>query len=100
MRSPRAARAGSAPRAPSAREGSGPPSAAGAARARPSEKEQPVRRVARLVPERISEFFQKSAKSTHLRPRHLHADQHAAVVGALVAVMEQADVPVAAHAVE
>jgi general secretion pathway protein C len=32
--------------------------------------------------------------------RHLQADQDAAVVGALVAVVEQADVPVGAHAVE
>src|SRR2546429_665806 len=35
-----------------------------------------------------------------VRRRHLHSDQHPAVVGAVVAIVEQADVPAAAHAVE
>jgi len=32
--------------------------------------------------------------------RHLHTNQHAAVIRAVVAVVEQADIPVMAHAVE
>ena len=32
--------------------------------------------------------------------RHLHADQHATIVCAVIAIVEQADVPAVVHAVE
>src|SRR5205807_4629285 len=66
----------------------------------PSDQEQPVCGVARLLGVRVTEIFQESPELLHLAGRNLHADQHPAVVGAVVAVVEQADVPVAAHARE
>ena len=45
----------------------------------------------------VAEVFQELLELAHLVRRYLHADQHAAEVGAVVAVVEEADVPAGAH---
>src|SRR5689334_11887216 len=63
-------------------------------------EEHAVGRIGALIPVAVVELFQKRAKLGFLTTGKVHADQHAAVVGAVVAVMEHGDVPVAAHVVE
>src|SRR5260370_14528511 len=63
-----------------------------------STKKQPVRGIAAFVHVRIAELGEKTLEFAHLVARYLHADQHPAVVAPLIAVVEQADVPVGAHA--
>src|SRR5438128_10065847 len=65
-------------------------------RERSAEKE-PVRRILALVDPWISHGLQEAPELRHLRAWDLHADQHAAIVGPVVAVVEEADVPVRAH---
>src|SRR5207244_2414369 len=96
----RAARAALRLRAPSARRCSAPAFLETTDAGSPSDQEQPVCGVARLLGVRVTEIFQESPELLHLARRNLHADQHPAVVRAVVAVVEQADVPVAAHARE
>src|SRR5712691_1606562 len=62
-----------------------------------SSEKQPIRRIATFVCVRITERRKEPLEFAHLPARHLHADQHPAVVASLIAVMEQADVPVGAH---
>src|SRR5262245_7881697 len=62
-----------------------------------SAQKESVRGVARLVDVRVAELGEEPAELAHLARRHLHADEHPPVVRALVAVVEQADVPVRAH---
>src|SRR5207248_9537560 len=59
------------------------------------DEEKAVRGVARLVGIGVAELAQERAELPHLALRHLDAHQHAPVVGAVVAVVKQADVPVA-----
>src|SRR5207247_5539676 len=94
----RAARAALRLRAPSARRCSAPAFPETTDAGSPSDQEQPVCGVASLLGVRVAEIFQEAPELLHLAGRNLHADQHAPVVGAVVAVVEQADVPVAAHA--
>src|SRR5438876_3498505 len=96
----RAARAALRLRAPSARRCSAPAFPETTDAGSPSDQEQPVCGVASLLGVRVAEIFQELPELLHLAGRNLHSDQHPAVVGAVVAVVEQADVPVAAHARE
>src|SRR5690606_26884418 len=68
-----------------------------AARAAARSEEQLVGGVIRLVPVRIADFGQESLEQLLVRRRDLDADQDAPVVRTLVAVVEQADVPVGVH---
>src|SRR5262245_34794447 len=56
-------------------------------------QKQRVRGIARLVPIAIVELRQEGAERALLIGRHLHADQHPPDVRAVVAIVEQADVP-------
>src|SRR5205807_696638 len=62
-----------------------------------SAEKEPVRGILALVDPWIPHRLQEAPELRHLRARDLHADQHAAVVGAVVAVVEEADVPIGAH---
>nr|GEU28525.1 hypothetical protein [Tanacetum cinerariifolium] len=57
-------------------------------------------RVGRLVPVAIPERGQELPELVHLAGRHLQADQDAAHVAALAAVVAQRDIPVRRHAVQ
>ena len=48
----------------------------------------------------IPQIFQEFPELAHLAWRNLHADQHASVIGAVVAIVEQADVPAGTHPVQ
>ena len=63
---------------------------------RSAEKEL-VHRVGALVPVGVAEVLQEGLECAHVARRHLHTDQHTAVVGAVIAVVEEADVPAGAH---
>src|SRR3954465_6853443 len=63
-------------------------------------EEGPVSRVVGLVPVAIVQLLEKGAERRLLSARHLHSDQHATGIRAVVPVMKQADVPVFAHAIE
>src|SRR5262249_33768054 len=63
-------------------------------------QEQPVGRVSALVPMAVAERREELAEGAVLTGRDLEADEHAAVVRPLVAVVEQGDVPVGRHAGE
>src|SRR5690606_36152522 len=60
-------------------------------------KEEGVGRVVRLIPIGVAEPVKEGLERLLVGGRHLDANQYAAVVVALVAVMEQADVPFGAH---
>ena len=49
---------------------------------------------------RITQAGNKAVEQGELVRRHLDADQDAAIVGAMIAVVEQADVPVRVHLAE
>ena len=63
-------------------------------------EEQPRRRVPGLLHVRIPELPQRLPERPPLARRHLDPGEHAPVVGAVVAVVEEADVPALAHRVE
>src|SRR6187455_2010720 len=63
-------------------------------------EEHPVGRVGRLVDVVVAEPVEKAPELAAVARRHLHPDEHASVVGAVVAVVEEAYVPAGAHAVE
>src|SRR5215212_3560637 len=65
-----------------------------------SAQEQPISRIPAFVLVRIAKLFQKRFKLYLVLRRHLHADEHPAVICAVVAIMKEADVPAAAHRVE
>src|SRR5689334_12215596 len=65
-----------------------------------SAQEQSVDRIVGFVLAGIREPLDERAEGLLVGARHLQADQNAPVVGALVAVVEQADVPVRMHALE
>src|SRR5207244_11135855 len=94
----RAARAALRLRAPSARRCSAPAFLETTDAGSPSDQEQPVCGVARLLGVRVTEIFQESPELLHLARRNLHADQHPAVVRGVVAVVGQDDAPAAARA--
>ena len=56
-------------------------------------QEQPVDRVGRLLGIRVPQGLERSVQRGVIRGGHLQSHQDASVVGALIAVMEQADVP-------
>ena len=62
-----------------------------------SSQKQAINRVIRLFRIRIPQRFQELCKRFVVFGGHLQAHQNAAVVGALVAVMKQRDVPAWAH---
>src|SRR3954453_7680217 len=59
-----------------------------------------IRRVLRLVPIRITELVERALEARAVVRRHLNAGQDAPVVGPMVAVVEERDVPVVPEAVE
>src|SRR5689334_6573580 len=63
-------------------------------------EEHPVRRIGGLVDVVIAEAIEEPPKLRAFARRDLHADEHAAIVGAVVAVVKETDVPAGAHAVE
>src|SRR5580765_6601425 len=63
-----------------------------------SAQEQPVHRVVGFVLARVGQALEEFLETLLVLARHLDADQDAAVVRALVAVVEQADVPARVHA--
>src|SRR5690606_26349066 len=62
-----------------------------------SAQKQPIRRIAALIPVAIPELLQEAPEGRLVLARDLHADQHTAIVRTVVAVMEETDVPAAAH---
>lgn len=66
----------------------------------PLSKKQFIRGILGFIPIAVAELIEKRPEIGFLFRRDLDADQHAAIVGAVIAVMEQADVPVVAHVVE
>ena len=63
-------------------------------------QKQLVGGVIRFIPMCVAKFFQELLELLHLRRRHLHADEYAPVIGTVVAVVEQADVPAGTHLAE
>src|SRR6478736_259813 len=63
-------------------------------------EEHPVGGIGRFVDVVVAETVEKTPELRAVLRRHLHADEHTAVVRAVVPVMEQADVPARAHAVQ
>src|SRR5450432_3696576 len=63
-------------------------------------QKHPVGAVLGLVDAVVAQATQESGEFGLVGRRHLHPDEYAPVVGPVVAVMKQADVPAAAHAVE
>ena len=57
-------------------------------------QEHCISRVVALFPVSVTEFRQMTFKLIRLLRRNLYADKNAAVVGAVITVMEQADIPV------
>src|SRR3989442_3371131 len=68
-------------------------------RASAAEK-HPISRVRGLVDIVVAQPVEKNAKFGFVRGGYLHADEHPAVIGAVVPIVKQADVPARAHAVE
>src|SRR5258708_34990732 len=62
-----------------------------------SSEEQSVHRVLRLFPARVTKRREKAFELAVLALRHLNADQNRTVVRTLVAILEQADIPVRRH---
>src|SRR5262249_42292038 len=60
-------------------------------------QEKAVGRVVGLVPVRVAELCEVLGEARPVRRRHLDARKHAAVIGAVIAVVEQADVPAVAY---
>src|SRR5262245_29586383 len=56
-----------------------------------------IGRISTFIPIRIPHLFEERVELRLLARRHLHAHQHSAVVRAVIAIMEQADVPAATH---
>src|SRR5690606_14913630 len=79
-----------------------PPVGSGAARSPllAVAEEEAVRRVVALVPVAIAQRVEELPEGAPAVARHLHADQDTARVVAVVAVVEQRDVPVRAHLLE
>src|SRR6478672_8736838 len=63
-------------------------------------EEHPIGRIGRFVDVVITQTVEKTPELGAVLRRHLHADEHTPVVGAVVPVMEEADVPPGAHAVQ
>ena len=63
-------------------------------------EKHPVGGIRRLVDVGVVQLAQVKREIVGVRGRHLHAGQHAAVIRAVVAVMEQADVPARADRLE
>src|SRR5947208_2133738 len=59
----------------------------------PAAEKQPICDVVGLFDVVVAEAVEKRAKRGLVVGRHLHADQHPAVIRAVIPVMEQADVP-------
>src|SRR5581483_2831709 len=66
----------------------------------PLREEETVRRVGGLVEGLVAEPGEEAPELLLLRRRHLHPGEDAAVVGAVVSVVEEADVPALADALE
>ena len=62
-------------------------------------QKQFVRRVVRMLFKRITQVLQERFKRGCIARRHVHTHQHAPVIRAVVAVVEQRDVPVGLQAV-
>ena len=62
-----------------------------------SGQKQSARRIVRFVPVRVAQIFQELIELRHVAGRYLHADQYAPGIRAVVAIVEQADIPVRAH---
>ena len=62
-------------------------------------QKQFVRRVVRMLFKRITQVLQERFKRVRIARRHVHPRQHAPVVRAVVAVVEQRDIPVGLQAV-
>ena len=65
-----------------------------------SAEEELIGRVLGFVPGTVAQGFQEGLEFLLFRRGHLHPHQHPAIVGAVIAVVEQADVPAGAHLVE
>src|SRR5262249_45279460 len=65
-----------------------------------SPEKQAICRVIRLFDEVVPDLTQEILENRLIGGRDLHAHEHAPVVRTVIAVVEQADVPAAAHAVE
>src|SRR5262249_1163194 len=65
-----------------------------------SAEEEPRDAVPALVAEAIAELGDEAPERGELRGRDLEPGEHAAVVGSVVPVVEEADVPAPAHPVE
>src|SRR5687767_1613291 len=63
----------------------------------PSGKKKSVGGVTRLFRKRISDPGKKRPELPLVPRRHLHSDQHAAVVRPVITVVEKGDIPGAAH---
>src|SRR5678816_1767506 len=63
-------------------------------------EEHPIGGFGRFVDVVVAETVEETPELRAVLRRHLHADEHAPVVRAVVSVMEQADVPAGAHAVQ
>src|SRR4029078_12611765 len=63
-------------------------------------QEHPVRRIGGFVHVRIAGSVEKTSEFDRRERGDLHSDQDAAVIGPVVAVVEERDVPPGAHAVE
>lgn len=74
----------------------GPVTDAGAA----SAQEQPAGGVVGRVVVLVAEALKEAMQRLELLVRHLDAQEHPAVVGAVVAIVEQTDVPAGAHALQ
>src|SRR6186997_2099651 len=84
---------------PQAYPSGGPPSVP-ARRSAGLAQEQPAGVVVGLVRELIAQAVQQAMERPEVRAGYLDAQQDAPEVGAMVSVVEQADVPAGAHALE
>src|SRR5574343_595490 len=67
---------------------------------RASGQEQPVSRIVRLILVGIPQPGKEALKCRHLRRWHLETHQYTAKISAMIPIMEQADIPTCAHALE
>src|SRR5450830_1582164 len=63
-------------------------------------EEQFVQRILAFIPMAVSKIGQEGTECLHFLLWYLQADQNAADIAALIAVMEQADIPVGIHVAE
>src|SRR4029077_2429089 len=63
-------------------------------------QEQFISRIAGFIPIPVLELGEEGLEGTLLSPGHLNAHQYSAEVRTVVAVVKQADVPAAAHAIQ